>query len=625
MALFLSLAFGLPSPSFALRALQPNQDPSAVQHLAAGLEEVSAEARFEVQPNMDYDQPSIIQRHVVEQLQGIKESPLFGKDSDFRLDISVDSSLISSMFLRGKKGLFGGSDLSLTEVIRNSVDAIAELAQRLNRSYEGVISARVSRTEEGKWVIEITDNGTGIPTVILEEIARLRPVTTKDGQRQGSLGGSGSGTALWRGVVGSSLIETYHGIVQFDTLYAGEPLSGEPKAVLLTYDSNPYIRKSSSFSRGQRAQWGTTLRLIFKGDVSESKTTGLEEKPGWKREVGWSRSILDLYFEKRAELKGQGLNDEVAILRQMIPTYRAELKGNETVTVEEIQQACLSMWSTMFYILVGEDVEPSDLLEWLRTHEGNPDLSAVLLDSIKVMDAVVNRFLADPPPQSMDAFSLVIEADMAVLFRERLNPDIPKEAEIYFRGLVEEELKRLLPGMVDRLAKTIEYPYDLSSGLEESSARNDVKRALLPPDTGSGKTGLEEGRTAPVQVPVAPVERGIHLYVQAGLLDSELIATLRAQAIPVREFMLYDILEVNPKESNVFIAAVPYDSELEGNMRRYGSLLVNLYGSNPARRPQTLMALGTLIHAARQWDGLLRVEGMTVDEQNGLASLRVAA
>lgn len=143
---------------------------------------------------------------------------------------------------------------------------------------------------------------------------------------------------------------------------------------------------------------------------------------------------------------------------------------------------------------------------------------------------------------------------------------------------------------------------------------------------------IEAGLAAPGEprllVPVARrMEDGLHLYVQRGLLEEGLVSTLRSRGIAVDEFMLseVDALEVNPQESNVFIASVQHDSGLEGRMRRYGSVLVNLYGSTGAARPKTLTALATLIRVARRFDGLLRVEGITADEVRGLASLALAA
>ena len=128
-------------------------------------------------------------------------------------------------------------------------------------------------------------------------------------------------------------------------------------------------------------------------------------------------------------------------------------------------------------------------------------------------------------------------------------------------------------------------------------------------------------------VPTARMENGLHLYVQRGLLEDGLVSALRSRGITVDTFVLSDVdaLEVNPQERHVFIAAVQYDSDLEGRMRRYGSVLVNLYGSIDAARPKTPTALATLIRVARQFDGLLRLEGVTVDEVSGLASLALAA
>lgn len=279
LALTLILNFSVTRPAFALRQAGLEENSARQEYLdrvaslaspslASGLEEVRAEARFEAYPFMDYNQLTLIQRDVIRQLRGIKKSPLFGRSSDLRLYVGLDKSPISSLFIRGKKGLFGSSSLSLSEVIRNSVDAIAESAQRLNKEVEGIITARVSHTTEDLWIIEMTDNGTGIPLAVLQEIASHRPVTTKDRQQQGSLGGSG--TALWLGVVGSDVLKEYEGIIQIDTLSAGMK-----KASLLINDKGG--RGSSLSKKGQRTERGTTLRLIFKNGAIFGSKAGLEE------------------------------------------------------------------------------------------------------------------------------------------------------------------------------------------------------------------------------------------------------------------------------------------------------------------------------------------------------------
>jgi hypothetical protein len=142
--------------------------------------------------------------------------------------------------------------------------------------------------------------------------------------------------------------------------------------------------------------------------------------------------------------------------------------------------------------------------------------------------------------------------------------------------------------------------------------------------TDISAAGLEGGEPR-LLVSVAQMEPGLRLYLQSGLLDKELIAVLRFQGVEVKEFLLSDVLGFNPQETDVFVAAIQPDSELERRMHNYGSTLINLYGSKPVNRPQTPTALATLIRAARQFDGLLRLEGMTVDEVLGLASLDLAA
>ena len=95
--------------------------------------------------------------------------------------------------------------------------------------------------------------------------------------------------------------------------------------------------------------------------------------------------------------------------------------------------------------------------------------------------------------------------------------------------------------------------------------------------------------------------------------------------IQVQEFLLSDVPEVNPGENNIFVAAVQPNSDLEQRMRQYSSVLVNLYGSNPSGRPQTPAALATMIRAARQFDGLLRLKEIVLDDLSGIASLALNA
>ncbi|PIQ82696.1 MAG: hypothetical protein COV76_02425 [Candidatus Omnitrophica bacterium CG11_big_fil_rev_8_21_14_0_20_64_10] len=168
------------------------------------------------------------------------------------------------------------------------------------------------------------------------------------------------------------------------------------------------------------------------------------------------------------------------------------------------------------------------------------------------------------------------------------------------------------------------------SGLEVSAAGLWLDGYAAPDGRIVPDAWITSGLAAPGQsrlvLPIsAGLDHGTHLYLQQGLLGEALVATLRlTPGVEVTEFMLSDIPEVDPSRNNVFVAAVQYDSPSEDRMRGYGSALVNLYGSS-ARRPWSPAVLATLVQAARQSDGLLRVGAVTADERVGLVSLGQAA
>ena len=293
-ALFLSLCLVLPAPSYGLRPM--SGEGAGVEEIRlrliptiqkAGLEErgtrilvgreispwmlgdklkemaqeVSREIGAQLEKAPELQAPSRLR--VVRGVPHLENGPLIGFKEN--LDLFEQATPDQANILRL-------SVLNLYEAIQNAVDAIADRAEDENKRFSGKIEVVVRRDQDAL-VLEIIDNGIGIPEVFSGWILRESFTTKEEGTRAG---GEGKGLGLYA----SQLLKETRGVLEWETLRLDNSKEEEKeKSWRLVYDPSKNDSSRYQVSQGNRVEPGTTVRWRFPGVFPQGALTqaGLEE------------------------------------------------------------------------------------------------------------------------------------------------------------------------------------------------------------------------------------------------------------------------------------------------------------------------------------------------------------
>jgi len=196
------------------------------------------------------------------------DSPLgFGLVIGSREDLGLAHSLRD----RNQINLLRVRTLDLYHVLENAVDAIADRAEEEGRVYPGRIEV-VARQEGEDLVLEVSDNGIGIPEVLKSWIFKERFTTKEEGTRAGGRG------AAMLGMYGFRLLKNFDGRLELETLRYSSPGTAEEDREQpwgLAYDPAKDQFSDPERSPGNRTEAGTTVRWRLAGVFREEPRKAL--------------------------------------------------------------------------------------------------------------------------------------------------------------------------------------------------------------------------------------------------------------------------------------------------------------------------------------------------------------
>lgn len=230
--------------------------PLSTLRADAGLEEgerLEATLTFPSSSDLSVDQ---ITQHVLKQLvNALQDRPPFRPGAALCFDGELGHSGAPAIRLRG---IESSSTINLREVVRNAVQAVLIRPGNVIGSALTLVLEPVANG----WMMEFSDQGTGIPREVLDQLF-VGQISTKDSQPAASI--RGRGIAMFGYYGGQLLRELGGGFIEVDTNHQ------ETGAWRLHYE--PATGARPDVTAGQRSTQGTTVRWFF----PLSSTGGLEE------------------------------------------------------------------------------------------------------------------------------------------------------------------------------------------------------------------------------------------------------------------------------------------------------------------------------------------------------------
>ncbi|MBI4313736.1 MAG: hypothetical protein HY594_02865 [Candidatus Omnitrophica bacterium] len=249
----------------------------------AGPGELEADYQFTISPNAPREEREIVGKnatlkfwetikdHTQPFTEGLdlgffQPSPPYGSAPHEFMLVLIDPSAISPL---------SEDHLNFIHAIENSIDAIADEATRRNQSYEGRITLRLYRRDQAL-IVEVNDNGIGIPPKTLRRLFRKMQFTTKDEKQ--ALGGKGVAMNFH---FGWGLLGSHGGRFEIETRTASSEVGHR---LTLRYSQKNITDREGVVVQDkiksiERKGVGTTVRWIIPPPATQAKiTAGLEEQ-----------------------------------------------------------------------------------------------------------------------------------------------------------------------------------------------------------------------------------------------------------------------------------------------------------------------------------------------------------
>ena len=229
---------------------------SSPTHLA---EQVEHDFPVEIPLDITRDQLEGSLKEVVAPLAAwLKQTPLFAEGSPFELNVLPQGILSMRDRAAGRVAY-----IELWEAVKNAIDEFARIAEETKKPYRGLITARVGRKDTGEWILELSDNGAGIPLEFLEHLFLKRHPGE---QKNSSVRLGWKGLAFYDGDYGNVFIEDHQGKIEIDTK------NERTGAYRLIYDP---VARAHQIEPSDQTPVGTTVRWIFFSQSGMEETGSL--------------------------------------------------------------------------------------------------------------------------------------------------------------------------------------------------------------------------------------------------------------------------------------------------------------------------------------------------------------
>lgn len=232
------------------------------------------EISFYVEKGSDYYRLQDILYWALPQFnEWLKGTPLLGAGMPFEV---VEASDKSPRSILREKGYThpekGSAAIALWEAVKNSLDSFADLADQDRGLYLGSLKARLWKSD-GRWNLELEDNGTGIPRPILERLFRDRFPGGSNKDQDMRLGSRGQ-AFFSSSMGGRNFLPRHNGEILVQTFH-----KDTGAADLLYRPSFEEAKDLFDIRPGARTGPGTTIRWTFAEEAVEEGQgqTGAEE------------------------------------------------------------------------------------------------------------------------------------------------------------------------------------------------------------------------------------------------------------------------------------------------------------------------------------------------------------